>query len=70
MSLDRSLKSSGSLNQHRNVLTRPERIAKLKDQSRFTEGDQDPIHLPKVANRKIAAKKSGKKGPKDEEETK
>ena len=69
MSLDRSLKSSGSLNQHRNVLSRPERIAKLKGQSRFTEGDTDPIHLPKVANRKIAAgKKSGKKGPKDEEE--
>lgn len=70
MSLDRSLKTSGSLNQHRNVLSRPERIAKLKDQNRFVDSENDPIHLPKVANRKIAAgKKSAKKGPKDEEET-
>lgn len=71
MSLDRSLKSSSSLKQHRNVLTRPERIAKLKDQSRFAAGDNDPIHLPKVANRKIAAgKKAGKKGPDGEEAAK
>jgi len=67
MSLDRSLKTHGALDQHRNVLTRPERIAKMKDQGRFKEGDNDPIHLPKIANRKIAAgKKAGKKKDDDE----
>ena len=36
MSLHRSLKTkSGALNQHRNVLTRAERIAKLSEQERF-----------------------------------
>ncbi|MBI1368083.1 MAG: small basic protein [Planctomycetes bacterium] len=65
MSLDRSLKSSGSLSQHRNVLTRPERIAKLTEQGRFST--ERPIHLVKVANRKVAAgKKSGKKGAAEE----
>ena len=37
MSLHRSLKTkSGALNQHRNVLTRAERIAKLTDEERFS----------------------------------
>lgn len=37
MSLHRSLKTkSGALNQHRNVLTRAERIAKLTQEERFS----------------------------------
>ncbi|MBI1372782.1 MAG: small basic protein [Phycisphaera sp.] len=67
MSLDPSLKTAGAMKQHRNVLTRPERIAKLQDKNRFDPQSTDPIHLPKVGNRKVAAgKKSKKKGPEDE----
>lgn len=53
MSLDRSLKMSSSMAKHRNVLTRVERIERLKEQGKFEEGQDDPIHLPKVGNRKI-----------------
>ncbi len=52
MSLDRSLKTSGLLIRHRNVLKRDERIAKLKDQDRWEDGDA-LFGLPKVANRKV-----------------
>ena len=69
MSLDRSLKTSGALDQHRNVLKRPERIAKLLEAGDFEEGKTEPIHLRKVANRKIVTgKKSGKKGAAEEGE--
>ena len=58
MSLHRSLKTkSGALEAHRNVLTRPERIAKLKQQGKFTAGEDDPIHLVKVRNIKMVSKK-------------
>jgi small basic protein (TIGR04137 family) len=66
MSLDRSLKTSGGMTKHRNVLTRPERIAKLKEDGRFEEGATDPIHLPKVGSRKVSTGK--KKAAKAEEE--
>ena len=61
MSLDRSLKTSGALDQHRNVLKRPERIAKLLEMGDFKEGESTPIHLRKVANRKIVTAKKPKK---------
>ncbi len=65
MSLHRSLKTQpAALNQHRNVLTRAERIARLKEMGRFERGDNSPISLPKVANIKIGA---GKKKAKEEE---
>ena len=51
MSLDRSLKSANSLQRHRNVLSRAERIERLVDEDRFEEG-QSVFGLPKVANRK------------------
>jgi small basic protein (TIGR04137 family) len=58
MSLHRSLKTKPSaLNQHRNVLTRAERIAKLQELGRFSEEEQSPIGLVKVANRMVANKK-------------
>jgi small basic protein (TIGR04137 family) len=57
MSLDKSLKSAAALARHRNVLTRAERIARLRLEDRWEEG-QSPIGLPKVANRKA---KVGKK---------
>jgi small basic protein (TIGR04137 family) len=51
MSIDRSLKTKGSLSRHRNVLTRAERIQQLKDEERFHEGES-LFGLPKVAHRK------------------
>jgi small basic protein (TIGR04137 family) len=55
MSLDNSLKSAGSLVKHRNVLSRAERIANLNGKDRFDMSRSDPLGLPKVANRKVAA---------------
>ncbi len=67
MSLHRSLKTtSGALNQHRNVLTRTERIAKLIEQDRFNPDDESPLGLVKVANRAVAKKK---KAAKQDDET-
>jgi len=58
MSLHRSLKTtSGALNQHRSVLTRTERIAKLQEADRFNPGEDSPIGIPKVVNRKLVTKK-------------
>jgi small basic protein (TIGR04137 family) len=74
MSIDSSLKMGGSgIVRHRNVLTRPEKIARLMSQGKFEmDGDaeqNDPLHLPKVGNRKIIAGKK-KKVVKEEEDTK
>ena len=57
MSIDRSLKITGSLSRHRNVLSRAERIEKLTEEERWQEGDA-VTGLPKVAHRKSH---SGKK---------
>ncbi|GEM_PF-53647 len=56
MSIDRSLKLKGALVRHRNVLTRGERIVKLKDEEKWEEGDS-LFGLAKVANRKVAVTK-------------
>ena len=66
MSLDRSLKTSGSLARHRNVLTRAERIKVLADEERWTDGD--PVFgLPKVVHRKVTVGGKAKKEKKAEE---
>ena len=52
MSMDRSLKTKSSLERHRNVLTRDERIKILEEQEKFHEEDR-PFGLPKVAHRKV-----------------
>lgn len=65
MSLDRSLKTSGGMTKHRNVLTRTERIEKLKDDGRFDENS--PIHLPKVASRKVSTGKKKAAAAEEEE---
>jgi small basic protein (TIGR04137 family) len=69
MSLDKSLKSKSALERHRNVLTRPERIEKLKEEGKWTE-DSSPTGLPKVAHRKstAGAKEKKEKKPAAEEE--
>jgi small basic protein (TIGR04137 family) len=62
MSVDRSLKIKGALKRHRNVLTRTERVEKLKDEERWNEGSS-LFGLPKVAHRKSHA---GRKAAKEE----
>ncbi len=51
MSIDKSLKTSGALAEHRNVLKRAERIEILKDEDRWPE-DSSAFGLIKVAHRK------------------
>ncbi|AQT69156.1 PVC superphylum signature protein [Anaerohalosphaera lusitana] len=51
MSIDRSLKIKSALSRHRNVLSRAERIKRLKQEDRWSEGD-GVTGLPKVGNRK------------------
>ncbi|RME37168.1 MAG: small basic protein [Planctomycetota bacterium] len=67
MSLDKSLKGKNTLERHRNVLTRAERIEKLKEIGRWTE-ESTAIGLPKVAHRKAAVGKKSK-DKKQEEQT-
>lgn len=67
MSMDRSLKAGGGLARHRNVLTRAERVERLRSQDRWKEGEP-VLGLPKVSNRNIKLGKKNKK--KDEEEKK
>ena len=62
MSIDRSLKIKGALTRHRNVLTRAERVEKLKEEEQWFEGDS-LLGLPKVAHRKSHA---GRKATKHE----
>ncbi len=61
MSVDRSLKVGGGLAQHRNVLTRPERAAKLAEKGKFDWEAGNPLNLPKVINRRVAAGAKAKK---------
>ena len=56
MSLDRSLKSANALVRHRNVLTRPERLAKLAEDGKWDDA-KSVFGLPKVAHRKVEAVK-------------
>ena len=68
MSIDSSLKSGGGLERHRNVLSRAERIEKLKASGKFDANENDALHLPKVGNRKlVTGGKTKKKATKEEE---
>lgn len=60
MTMDKSLKVSRGLVRSRSVLTRAERIERLKASDRWKEGD-DPLGLPKVRVYKISVKKKKKK---------
>lgn len=51
MSVDRSLRTKSALERHRNVLTRAERIALLKEQEKWSD-DYSAIGMPKVGHRK------------------
>jgi len=67
MSIDRSLKIKGALERHRNVLSRAERIEKLKEEERWDEGDA-VLGLPKVAHRKTHAGRKDDDDKKGDEE--
>jgi small basic protein (TIGR04137 family) len=61
MSLDRSLKGKSTLERHRNVLRRSERIVMLEDNEKWAEEKNSVFGLVKVAHRKqVAAKKAPK----------
>ena len=66
MTMDKSLRARAGLIRNRSVLTRAERIGRLKAADRWQEGDS-PFGLAKVRVHKISLKKKKKK--KEEEET-
>ena len=66
MTMDKSLRVRAGLARARSVLTRAERINRLKSADRWQEGD-NPLGLPKVRVYTLALKKKKKK--KEEEET-
>jgi small basic protein (TIGR04137 family) len=65
VSIHKSLRGAGAGGRHRNVLTRIERLEKLKDMGKWTEED-GAFGLPKVRTLKI--KVGGKKKKKKEAE--
>ena len=66
MSVDPSLKIKSALARHRNVLSRAERIDRLKEEERWSEGD--PLFgLPKVSNRKVGTSKETSAAKEEEE---
>ncbi len=66
MTIDKSLRVKRGATRNRSVLTRVERIARLREADRWSEGDS-PLGLPKVRVRKLTMKKKKKK--KEEEGT-
>jgi small basic protein (TIGR04137 family) len=59
MSIDKSLRRRNSLARARSVLTRGERIQKLKEQEKWVDG-RSPFGLPKVRVVRLVVKKSKK----------
>ncbi|HTM55988.1 MAG TPA: small basic protein [Pirellulales bacterium] len=60
MTMDKSLRVRRGLTRSRSVLTRAERLTRLKDADLWTEG-RSPLGLPKVRVYKLAMKKKKKK---------
>ena len=56
MSRDKSLKTKGNLERHRNVLTRAERVAQLTEVGRWSD-EASVIGMPKVSHRKVSVGK-------------
>jgi len=65
MTMDKSLRVHRGLIRSRSVLTRAERIDRLKASDRWSEGDA-PLGLPKVRVYKISVKKKKKRKEEDE----
>jgi len=66
MTMDRSLRARMGLARSRSVLSRAERIERLKAADRWQEGDS-PFGLDKVRVYKLAMKKKKKKKEEEEE---
>ena len=66
MTMDRSLKVKAGAIRSRNVLTRAERVARLKELDKFDESNSI-VGMPKVRVQKVSLKKK-KKVKKAEEE--
>jgi small basic protein (TIGR04137 family) len=60
MTIDKSLRVKRGAARNRSVLTRVERIARLKETDAWKDGDS-PLGLPKVRVRKLTMKKKKKK---------
>ena len=65
MTIDKTLKIRRGAGQSRSVLTRVERLEKLREADRWQEGDS-PLGLPKVRVRKLQLKKKKKKEEEEE----
>jgi small basic protein (TIGR04137 family) len=48
MSMDRSLRTAGSMSGTRSVLTRAERIGKMQAEKKFDTNKSSPLKLPKT----------------------
>lgn len=66
MAIDKSLKVKAGASANRSVLTRVERIEKLRESEKFGEGTS-PYGLPKVRVRKLMMRKKKKEKKEDEE---
>lgn len=64
MTMDKSLRIRRALVKVRSVLTRAERIKRLQELDRWTDGSS-PVGLPKVRVQKISMKKKKKKKEED-----
>ncbi len=65
MTIDKSLRVNRGLSRNRSVLTRSERLKRLKEADRWQEGDT-PLGLPKVRVQRLVMKKKKKKKEEDE----
>lgn len=68
MTIDKSLRVRAGSNRTRSVLTRAERLSRLKEADRWEEGDS-PLGLPKVRVIKLTMKKKKKRKEEDEDDT-
>jgi small basic protein (TIGR04137 family) len=70
MTLDKSLKVAGGSIKSRNVMTRVERLTRLKELERWKEGDP-VLGIPKTRVVKVSLKKKKKvKGPEEDDKKK
>lgn len=68
MTIDKTLKVARGMGRSRSVLTRAERLTRLKDADRWSEGDA-PIGLAKVRVYKLSMKKKKKEKKEDDAAT-
>lgn len=66
MTIDKTLRIKRGTSSNRSVLTRVERIQKLKSSEKFTD-ESSPYGLPKVRVRKLTMKKKKKEKKEGEE---